>query len=302
MSPTTSPSVQISSAHESRSPIQEAPREATSQGLTLVPNTQVPPVSQEYRTQGNASRRNASRTGLKGWPQEVQEPQRASGSSQWLNHDSRYRSPSPARPQTQGTQDKIPRTVGGVLKGQDEPGGFTTDLIQPVKQVENHVVLQVDFKDFERLTDSNSEDFLMSSLRDTLPESLVYESWIKYHFGQNQVRDCSTTIQGLPMTHRGVALTEIMDTMLTLNQDLPRHHRGALAVKIHVNHDNEFSGQVWILWSNTRLARGFIRVFQGLRMWNSPPFTAEISRDSFKFTPPGLDWAKPRYGDQTWTY
>ena len=108
-SPTTSYSIQ-----ESQSPIQETQREATSQPLRLVPNDQVPPVSHEYRTQGSASRRTASRTGLKGWSQEVQEPQRAASSVQWLSHEPRVVGPSPAGPQVQGTQDDFPRTLGGV--------------------------------------------------------------------------------------------------------------------------------------------------------------------------------------------
>ena len=64
-----------------------------------------------------------------------------------------------------------------------------------------------------------------------------------------------------------------------------------------------FKGQVWVLWSNGKLAQACIRMFDNRACFNSShPTHAEVSRRDFHWAQPGPYWYQPKYQSECWNH
>ena len=141
------------------------------------------------------------------------------------------------------------------------------------------------------------------SLYEALPRSTCMESWIKMHFDEAAIRACSITVTGLPFLKRGNPnLSEIMKTVLTINGNLPYGHTGIIGSRIMAA-QGEFTGQVWLLWSNTRLAKACERMFTNAAIWSKKIMvSAMISETMFHFGEESTLWTSPRCGPRCWSH
>ena len=146
----------------------------------------------------------------------------------------------------------------------------------------------------------NLDEFMHVPIRETWPASWVFETWIKKFFVDSQVNTCTTTIQQLPMWVE--SFQGMIDDVLELRGNLPHRHAGVLAIRMQVTPNGDFSGQMWVLWSNSRIAAAAVTILHGQSYRESRPLHAERSRTAFLFAPSGQEFSRPRYGEACWGY
>ena len=199
----------------------------------------------------------------------------------------------------------------GIKLGQDmshtrgDPGSFENDRLLPVAQPHGHVFLQRDFVGVTNAYEAVVEGCVMHQI---LPVSMAYESWICHQFrDEEMVRQCSVSITGLPKYGGDWPYGKVKHWVMTVKGLLPKGHRGLLAFKARWEDRDQdgnqaFSGHIWLLWSNSVLARTCVMKLRGCELVNHKhlPVRIDISDKAFRFTSSKDHVDAPKYGHEMW--
>ena len=184
-------------------------------------------------------------------------------------------------------------------------GQYLNDDVDPVAEQQGHVFIQADFSKpgmTARIAVNQR-----TPLVDTLPASSAWESWIFGHFRRHEIKDCTTITTGLPIGRDldVVGIQVQVRTILTIKETLPLGHPGVLAVKCYwvmKGQSEEYRGQVWVLWSNSRLAEHAtdeLTGFQFKGVQTEYEVRTNYADDAFRFVRGNTGEVRdPRYGER----
>ena len=176
------------------------------------------------------------------------------------------------------------------------------DHVQAVTATRPHVFCQADFVGVDHVCQADDSEMLLHNL---LPKSQAWESWIFGIFSEIQRRQCSVTVTGLPKEFRW-DYGKVKKWVLTLRSNLPIGHRGVVAFKAKWDDINrntgaqEFSGHMWVMWSNSVLAKRACDIMSGQGITPGMPCVCEIASQGFCFTASKRLVDAPKYGHHVW--